>query len=145
MVGDCMVQLPHKLGIVGAGCNVEECRSILRSRPQAAPLQGLLQRLAARWQCVDATANQLKLITQHNFNRHRRSRRLYQPKQNAITVNQVGCIDSRNALNVEGGIHSQIRTVGPRPHTGNVGLGVCISTAAAALLPQGRQCSGANY
>jgi len=24
MVGDCTVQLPHKLGMVGAGCNVEE-------------------------------------------------------------------------------------------------------------------------
>ena len=24
MVGDCMVQLTHKLGIVGAGCDVEE-------------------------------------------------------------------------------------------------------------------------
>ena len=24
MISDCMVQLPHKLGIVGAGCDVEE-------------------------------------------------------------------------------------------------------------------------
>ena len=70
MISDCMVQLPHKLGIADAGRDVEECRPILRSRPQAAPPQGLLQRLAARWQCVDATANQLKLITQHNFHRH---------------------------------------------------------------------------
>jgi len=40
MIGDCMVQLPHKLGIVGAGCDTEECRPILRSRPHAAPPQG---------------------------------------------------------------------------------------------------------
>ena len=40
MIGDCMVQLPHKLGIVGAGCDMEECRPILRSRPHAAPPQG---------------------------------------------------------------------------------------------------------
>ena len=91
MIGDCMVQLPHKLGIVGAGCDMEECRPILRSRPHAAPSQGKLQRLAARWQCVDAIANQLKLITQYNFHQHRISRRLYsgarplhRPKQNAI-------------------------------------------------------------
>ena len=109
MIRDCMVQLPHKLSIVGAGHDVEECRPILRRRPHAAPPQGYLQRLAARWQCVNAIANQLKLITQHNFPRHRISQRLYsgvrplyQPKQNAITVNQVSFIDSRNALKVKG-------------------------------------------
>ena len=40
MISDCMIQLPHQLGIVGARCNVEECRPILRSRPHAAPPQG---------------------------------------------------------------------------------------------------------
>ena len=40
MISDCMVQLPHKLGIVGAGCDVEKCRPIHRSRPHAAPPQG---------------------------------------------------------------------------------------------------------
>ena len=62
MVGDCMGNLHHKLGIVGAGCDVEEYRTILRSRPHITPPQGKLQRLADSWQCVDAIPNQLTLI-----------------------------------------------------------------------------------
>ena len=37
VVSNCMVKLPHKLGIVGAERDVEEYRPVLRSRPHAAP------------------------------------------------------------------------------------------------------------
>ena len=70
-------------------------------------------------------ANQLKLIAQHNFHRHKISwqlysgaRPLYRPKKNAISIYQVACIHSRYALKVKWGIHSQLKTVSPHPHTG---------------------------
>ena len=81
MVGDCMGQLHHKLGIVGAGCDLEEHHPILRSRPHITPPQGQLQRLADHWQCVDAIPNQLILITQPSFHQHRNSRQLHSGAQ----------------------------------------------------------------
>ena len=38
MVGNCMIQMPHKFRLVGAGRDVEKCRSILRSQPHITPL-----------------------------------------------------------------------------------------------------------
>ena len=38
MISDCMVQLPHKLGIVGAGCDVEEGADMLMVKPALAYL-----------------------------------------------------------------------------------------------------------
>ena len=38
MISDCMVQLPHKLGIVGAECNVEEGADMLMVKPALAYL-----------------------------------------------------------------------------------------------------------
>ena len=32
MISDCMVQLPHKLGIADVGRDVEECSPILTTR-----------------------------------------------------------------------------------------------------------------
>ena len=40
-------------------------------------------------------------------------RPIYRSKQNAITANPVGCIHGRNALKVERGVLSQLKTIGP--------------------------------